>query len=170
MRRPAFSGVRWLIRPLRPEDEPLMRRFHENLSDVSVYFRYLHPYKLSARTSHERLTRVCSGEGGRDVVLAATAPAGAEEAILAIGRLSPLDGDASGAELAVVVADPWQRKGLGTAMTHRLVQEARERGFARVVAHIHRDNDAMRKLCAASGFRESGRFVDRSTVLAEIRT
>ena len=43
------------IRPIRPEDEPLMVKFHETLSEESVYHRYFSALKLSQRIAHERL-------------------------------------------------------------------------------------------------------------------
>ena len=48
------DGRTLLIRPIRPEDEPLLVKFHESLSERSVSFRYFHAMKLSARVSHER--------------------------------------------------------------------------------------------------------------------
>jgi acetyltransferase len=49
------DGERVRVRPIRPEDEPLMVRFHETLSEQSVYMRYFHMMKLDQRTAHERL-------------------------------------------------------------------------------------------------------------------
>lgn len=53
------NGVKVAIRPIRPEDEPLAIKFHQSLSEQSVYFRYFHLVKLSQRIAHERLTRLC---------------------------------------------------------------------------------------------------------------
>ena len=53
------DGTEVIIRPICPDDEPLMVWFHETLSDETVYLRYFHPMKLSKRVSHERLTRIC---------------------------------------------------------------------------------------------------------------
>ena len=53
------DGTAVIIRPIRPEDEPLMVKFHETLSDRSVYMRYLQPMLLSHRVAHERLSRIC---------------------------------------------------------------------------------------------------------------
>ena len=56
-----------IIRPIRPDDEPLLVKFHETLSGQSVYFRYFHTVKLSERIAHERLTymlhRLRPGDG-----------------------------------------------------------------------------------------------------------
>src|ERR1019366_2981902 len=53
------EGQSLVLRPIRPEDEPLLVKFHEELSEQSVYFRYFEGINLSARTAHERLTRIC---------------------------------------------------------------------------------------------------------------
>ena len=88
------TGRDVLIRPIRPEDEPLMARFHETLSDRSVSFRFFHAMKLSARVAHERLTRICFIDYDREMALVAEARnilPGRHE-VLAVGRLSKLRG------------------------------------------------------------------------------
>ena len=57
------------IRPIRPEDEPLMIEFHKKLSERSVYLRYFQPLKLTQRTAHERLTRICFIDYDREMAL-----------------------------------------------------------------------------------------------------
>ncbi len=52
------DGTGMTIRPIRPEDEPLMVRFHQGLSERTVHERYLRDLGLAERTGHERLTRV----------------------------------------------------------------------------------------------------------------
>ena len=91
-----------LIRPIRPEDEPLMMEFHEKLSERSVYLRYFQPLKLTQRTAHERLTRACFIDYNREMALVAEGKnAAGETCILAVGRLSKLHGREE-AELAAV--------------------------------------------------------------------
>src|SRR5581483_104320 len=62
---------RIVIRPIRPEDEPLLIKFHGKLSERSVYMRYFQPMKLSTRTAHERLTRICFIDYDREMALVA---------------------------------------------------------------------------------------------------
>ena len=59
------------IRPIRPEDEPLMAEFHRTLSDRTVYLRYFASLSLGARIAHERLLRICFGDYDREMVLVA---------------------------------------------------------------------------------------------------
>jgi acetyltransferase len=63
------TGKEIVIRPIRPEDEPLMVKFHETLSEESVYFRYFHMVALKQRTAHDRLLRICFIDYDRDMVL-----------------------------------------------------------------------------------------------------
>ena len=80
------------IRPIRPEDEPMMVRFHEALSDRSVHFRYFHMINLSHRVAHERLTRICFIDYDREMALVAerTDPVTGSPEIIAVGRLIKL--------------------------------------------------------------------------------
>ena len=65
------DGTPVIIRPIRPEDEPFMVKFHESLSERTVYLRYFDPLKLSVRTSHERLARICFIDYAREIILVA---------------------------------------------------------------------------------------------------
>ena len=110
------DGAEVIIRPIRPEDEPLMVKFHETLSERSVYLRYFHLMKLSQRTAHERLTRICFIDYDREMALVAEREwEAAEREVLAVGRLSKLHGR-NEAELAAVAIDEAQHKGLGTEL------------------------------------------------------
>ena len=65
------DGKEVVIRPIRPEDEPMMIEFHKKLSERSVYLRYFQPLKLTQRTAHERLTRICFIDYNREMALVA---------------------------------------------------------------------------------------------------
>src|SRR5499427_3824338 len=106
------DGSDVIIRPIRSEDEPLIIRFHEGLSERSVYLRYFQPLKLRQRTAHERLTRICFIDYDREMVLVVEHKNGdGETEILAVGRMSKQHGRDE-AELACVAVDAAQHKGL----------------------------------------------------------
>jgi acetyltransferase len=65
------SGAAIIIRPIRPEDEPLMVKFHGTLSKETVFFRYFAQQKLELRVAHERLTRICFIDYDREMALVA---------------------------------------------------------------------------------------------------
>ncbi len=142
------------IRPIRPEDEPLMVKFHETLSDRSVYLRYFCTLSLSRRVAHERLLRICFGDYDREIALVAehTDPATGERRIMAVGRLNKLHGK-NEAEVAVLVSDHYQGLGLGNELLRRAIQIARDEKLSEVSAEILPDNIAMQVIMKHHGFR-----------------
>ena len=147
------SGTKVVIRPIRPEDEPVMVKFHETLSEESVYYRYFTQLKLDQRIAHERLTRMCFNDYDREIPLVAErkdAKTGASE-ILGVGRLSKLRG-LNEAEFALIISDHWQRQGLGTELLKRLVQIGRQEGLERIRATMLKDNHAMQRVAKRVGF------------------
>jgi acetyltransferase len=147
------DGTAVVFRPIRPEDEPLVVRFHEGLSEGSVYLRYFHALKLSQRISHERLTRICFIDYDREMALVAEGrdPESGERAILGIGRLSRRRW-VNEAEFALLIADKYQRHGLGTELLARLVRVGRDERLERITAEILPQNLAMQRLCERLGF------------------
>ena len=148
------DGTPVTIRPIRPEDEPLAVKFHQTLSDRSVYLRYFAPLKLDQRIAHESLSRVCFIDYDREMVLVVTrrVPESQEEEILGVGRLSKLHG-ANEAEFALTVSDPWQGHGLGTELLKLLVRVGRDEKLDRITATILADNHEMKHVAAKVGFK-----------------
>jgi acetyltransferase len=156
-----------VIRPIRPEDEPLMIPFHEKLSERSVYLRYFQPLKLTQRTAHERLTRICFIDYNREMALVAERKNDAgEPELLAIGRLSKIHGRDEG-ELAAVAIDAAQHKGLGTELYARLIAVAREAKLKKLVSIMLPENREMRAMCVRLGFKMSSNLED-NTIRAEL--
>jgi acetyltransferase len=143
-----------LIRPIRPEDEPQIARFHATLSERSVYLRYFHMIPLDSRIAHERLARICSLDYDREMVLVAERQHAltGEREILAVARLSKDDRE-NEAEFAVLTGDKFQGHGLGTELLKRLLKIARAEGLDRVTADILAENRQMIEICRLLGFR-----------------
>lgn len=141
------------LRPIRPEDEPMLVKFHEALSEESVYYRYFSQLKLDQRIAHERLTRMCFNDYDREIALVAEArdaQTGNRE-ILGVGRLSKARG-LNEAEFALIVTDKYQRQGLGTEMLKRLVQIGRDEKLRRISANILAENHGMQTVSKRVGF------------------
>jgi acetyltransferase len=156
-----------VIRPIRPEDEPMMIEFHKKLSERSVYLRYFQPLKLTQRTAHERLTRACFIDYNREMALVAERKNEAGEGeILAVGRLSKLHGQDE-AELAAVATDVAQHKGLGSELYRRLIEFARDERLKRVVSTMLPENREMRAVCVKHGFKMFSSMED-NTIRAEL--
>jgi acetyltransferase len=147
------DGTNVMIRPMRPEDEPLMVKFHGALSERSVYMRYFHAAKLGQRVAHERLTRMCFLDYDRAIALLAdrTVPESGEHEILAVGRMTKLHGTNS-AEIALLVRDQYQRCGLGSELLSRLIQIARDERLESLHADMLQENVEMQALVRNLGF------------------
>lgn len=146
------DGAAVVIRPIRPEDEPLMVNFHESLSEESVYLRYFHMATLSTRVAHERLLRKCFIDYDREIALIAefTDENNRNTCIAGVARLSRLPSPEE-AEIGVVVADKFQHQGLGSELIKKLVEIARIEKIKRVVAEFHSENSAIRHLAKHGG-------------------
>lgn len=161
------NGQIVIIRPIRPEDEPLMVKFHSTLSEESVYFRYFHLVALKQRTSHDRLIETCFADYDREMVLVAEGadPKTGEPEIYGVVRLSKQNGTDS-AEFSLLVSDRTQGQGLGTELMRRLLQVGRDEQLRRIWGEILAENAAMQRICEKLGFRLER--VDADLVNAEI--
>ena len=149
-----LDGTPVTLRPIRPEDEPRMVTFHETLSDRSVYFRWLHMLGLSQRVAHEQLIRMCFIDYEREMALVADYknPQTGQDEIIGVGRLLKAQG-ANSAEVAILVTDQFQRKGLGTELLRRLIQFSHDEKLQRLTGNILVESEGMQEVCKKLGFR-----------------
>lgn len=148
------TGQRAVIRPIRPEDEPAMVRFHQSLSERSVYLRFFNMLQLSERVAHERLRRRCFIDYDREMALVVerVEPDDGASPLMGVGRLSRVYGT-NDAEFSMLVSDQHQRQGVGTELLRRLLEVARAEGMARVIAEILPDNLDMQRVSERLGFK-----------------
>jgi RimJ/RimL family protein N-acetyltransferase len=126
-----------LIRPIRPDDKRMLSDALLHLSDESVQRRFLTPKRSFTRKELRYLTEV----DGRDhVALVAEYPAEPVRRLIAVARFVRLSDDPEAAEVAITVADSWQRRGLGSLLSARLAEEARRLGIRRFTATMAADN------------------------------
>ncbi len=157
------GGEAVIIRPIRPEDEPLLVEFHQNLSERSVYFRYFHMMTLHQRTSHERLVRMCFIDYDREMALVVERrnPETGALQIMGVGRLSRTPGTAEPeAEFAMLVHDSYQRQGMGSELLRRIIQVGRDEGLHRITAEILPENTGMQRVAKQQGFTLKHNFRD----------
>ncbi len=135
------------IRPIRPEDEPLMVAFHGTLSERSVYMRYFAWMKLGQRTAHDRLVRMCFIDYDRQIALVAqtTNERTGERQINGVGRLVKSSGGKE-AEVAFLISDAHQGQGVGREMMSLLIDFARDEQIETLTATFIRENTPMRRL------------------------
>lgn len=140
------------IRPIRPEDEPLIRSFHATLSEESVYLRYAHLISQAHRITHTRLTRICFIDYDRELALVADyEDENGNHHILGVGRLSQIKGTHT-AEFGMLISDQYQGQGLGTEFLRQLIRIAQQEELEGIVAYILPENRPMQKICQRLGF------------------
>ncbi len=146
------QGISTTIRPIRAEDEPLIAKFHETLSERTVYMRYLQAMKLSQRTAHERLSRLSFIDYARELALVALRnnPDTGEPEVMGIGRLSRRHGDQ--AEFALLVSDAFQHQGIGTELLMRLMQVGHDEHICTIYGFVLDENREMIRLLETLGF------------------
>jgi len=142
------GGLDIFIRPIKPEDAPLLLEFFHGLSRESVYYRFFSPLKTLPK---EMLARFTQLDYDRDMALVAMEQSQPEEKILGVARLMSKAGGLE-PEFAVVVGDPWQGKGMGVALMEHLIGIAKERGMESIWGLVLAENTHMLALARKLGF------------------
>lgn len=143
----AKEGSSLIIRPIRPEDEPKLVRFHKNLSLKTVRQRYLKTIHYKKRVAHERLLRICFNDYDREIAL--LVEKGKE--VIGIIRLSKVP-NIPEAFLSVTIIDTWQNKGIGTKLMEKIIKVAEAEKLTRLKAEMLKENFQMKQLCKRFGF------------------
>jgi protein lysine acetyltransferase len=137
------DGAQIFIRRIRADDKRYLEIGLRHLSDESVHRRFLSPKRSFSRSELRYLTEV----DGRDhVALVAEYPGEPVRRLIAVGRFVRHHDDPTAAEVAIVVADDWQRRGVGSLFAERLARMARQRGIKTFTATMSSDNVAAHKL------------------------
>jgi acetyltransferase len=147
------DGTLVVIRPIRPEDEPLAIDFHKSLSEETLHLRYFGFLEGEALIAHERLVQICFSDYDREINLVAERiqPGRNQRQIVAIARLIKSYG-ANEAELTIVISDDWQGKGLGTKLLRDLLEIGCTEGLERIVGYVLPENYVMQRICRKQGF------------------
>ena len=141
---------RLFIRPIRPDDEPLLQAFTKRMTPEDMRLRFFGPLR---ELSHEMAARLTQIDYDREMAFLLLDG----QALLGVGRLAA-DPDFEQAEFALVVASDRQGHGYGRLLLEHVLHYAKARGVTRVVGHVLRENDKMLDLAKRLGFvRESGR-------------
>ena len=132
------DGASILVRPIRADDKRMLEDGLRHLSKESVQRRFLTPKSSFSRSELRYLTEV----DGRDHValVAEKHPSQPARRLIAVGRFVRLHDDPEAAEVAIVVADDWHRRGVGSALSESLADEARRLGIRRFTATMASDN------------------------------
>jgi len=136
------------IRTISPHDFELERQFIESLSPTTGYRRLFSPRK----PSDDEIRRFTNVEPSREFALIAITGDGDHQRMVGVVRWIKPNAEANAAEFALVIADDWQGKGLGTRMLNNLLAEAKRRGLEEIRGETLSENEPMLALCRRFGF------------------
>lgn len=144
---PTIAGETVTIRPIRQTDVELESSFIHRLSAVSKHFRFLGAVR---ELPLAELKSLCDVDGKDSVAFVATVERNGQEAEIGVSRYSQ-NSDSNTREIAVVVADDWQHRGLGTALVKHLIESAQFNGVKNLYSVDFADNIAMSALAKELG-------------------
>lgn len=142
------NGEQLTLRPIRPEDEPLVVAFQKRLSNETIRARYFEEMPLGDRISHERMIRICHTDYDREILLLAEK----EGQMVGAARLSRLP-HTDTADLKLIIEDSMQRKGLGEKMFNAVLHIAKTEKLSSVTVQLFKNNAGMLKLLEKGGFK-----------------
>ncbi len=142
------NGLQVLLRPIRPEDEPMWHALVAACSQESIWYRFRYLFKES---THDMAMRYCFVDYDREIGMVAEIEDEGERKLIGVGRLAA-DADHNEAEYALLVADAWQGQGLGSIMTEHCLDICKRWGIKRVVAEMAPDNKRMFGILERRGF------------------
>jgi acetyltransferase len=158
------DGTNITIRPIRPEDAEIERLFVRNLSPQSKYFRFMQ--SLNELTP-DMLIRFTQLDYNRELALIAVQEKSGKEMELGVARYVT-NPDGKSCEFALVVADDWQHRGIGSQLMTHLMDAAQERGYSSMDGEILSDNQKMLDLVKSLGFHVYSSEDDPGVMLASV--
>jgi acetyltransferase len=142
------DGRTVLLRPIKPEDEPLWLEMFQNFSEESIRYRFFH---LIKDTPHEMRVRYCNIDYDREMAIVAELTEDGKRKILGVVRV-PIEPDKKTGEIAVIVADPWQGLGLGSKMVDYMIEICKGKNLETIYSFMLRDNYRIINLMKKMGF------------------
>lgn len=142
------DGTPVQLRPMKPEDEPLVADFLASCSKETIYFRYFRRIK---KWTHDMLIRFTQNDYDREIGIMAVGVPPGPEIMMGVSRLVTTP-DRQSAEFAIIVADAWHGKGLGSKLIQRLIEVARDMGVKELWGAVLSENHPMLALAQKYGF------------------
>lgn len=142
------NGKKAVLRPIRPEDEPMESAMFEILSKRSIYNRF---FGYTPQVDHNLLIRFTQIDYDREMAIIAEVEEDGLKKMAGVVRIV-CDAWNETAEYAILVADPWQGQGLGSVMTDFILDIAKEKGIDKVYAEVLSNNVVMGALLQKRGF------------------
>ena len=154
------DGTDITIRPIRPEDADIEKKFVHDLSDESKYFRFMNSMQ---ELTDNMLVRFTQLDYSREMALIAVVEEQGSEIELGVARYA-INPDGDSCEFALVIADNMQGKGLGQKLMTALMEAARDKGLKAIEGEVLSNNHNMLKLMTRLGFATKSSEEDPSIV------
>jgi acetyltransferase len=151
-----------LLRPIRPEDEPFLVELFKTFSERTMRFRF---FKAIKEISHKTLATYCNVDYDREIAIVAELTENGEKKIIGMVRLV-VEADGESGEVAVVVGDPWQNKGIGTKMIEKIIEISRDMKLKRIFGEIISKNTKIIHILYKTSFEVKP--IDKETCLATL--
>jgi acetyltransferase len=142
------DGRTVILRPIKPEDEPLWLKMFQNFSEQSIRFRF---FQIIKDTPHETRVRYCNIDYDREMAIVAELNEGGRRRILGVVRLIT-EPDGKKGEIAFIVADPWQGLGLGSKMVDYMIEVCKDKKLEIIYGVMLADNYQAIGLMKKMGF------------------
>ena len=146
-----------LLRPIRPEDEPLELELFKTFSKETWENRFFGPMR---EVGHQDMVRYTNIDYRREMAIIGVKEESDEEKMIGVGRLV-IDPDGQNGEFAVVVGDPWQNLGLGRKLIKKLIEVGDDKDLDTIYGTIRSENEGMINLCGEIGFEIGERKKDK---------
>ncbi|MCW4015155.1 MAG: GNAT family N-acetyltransferase [Candidatus Bathyarchaeota archaeon] len=155
------DGRSVLLRPIKPEDEPLWLEMFKNFSEQSIRYRF---FQIIKDTPHEVRVRYSNIDYDREIGIVAELKEKEQRHILGVVRLI-IEPDGKTGEIAFIVADPWQGLGLGSKMVDYMIEICKDKQLETVYAFMLPDNHRAISLVKRMGFSiEHSQDVTKATL------
>jgi acetyltransferase len=152
------DGRTVILRPIKPEDEPLWLEMFQNFSEESIRYRF---FQVLKDTPHETRVRYCNIDYDREIAIVAELTEEGRKRILGVSRVS-IEPDGKTGEIAFIVADPWQGLGLGTKLVDYALEISADMKLETIYAIMLADNYRAMGLMKKMGF--TIKYMDDGTV------
>ena len=148
------DGTEIFFRPVKPTDEPALSEMMYSLSEESIRTRYMTHTVVFPHRDIQRLTNI---DYQHDIAIVGVIPNVSGEEIVAIAQYF-LDPKTQAAEVAFLVQDEWQQKGMGTFLLDYVTQIAKQRGVKKFYAKVLPTNEPMLAIFHNSGYQVNTKF------------
>lgn len=143
------DGTPIVLRPIRPEDEPLLYNLFTSFSEETMRFRF---FQVIKEMSHDTLTRYCNIDYNREIAIVAEKGKNEERRIIGAARVI-VHPDRKRGEFAVAVGDEWQGQGLGSKLVDIAIEIGKDLSLESIYGDVLSNNLKMFQLCTKKGFK-----------------